>query len=249
MGRARARGGLRSDGLLEREAELECIAHAVIRAVEGEPALVVVEGAAGLGKTTLLSEARRRLDKGHTRCWSAARRAGGWLRLRGPAAAVAEPLLADLAPEDVTRCSSARRRGLAALEEPEGEAPPFDVSFGLSTLSTSSGRSFRARPVASLHDDAHWADSPSLRFLGSRCDGWKGCASQSWCRCDRASPGRQTLLGCDKARATGGGCDAAAVRATGGGAHRCEGSCPVRRTPVFARLPPGLRGNPFTCAS
>jgi hypothetical protein len=52
--------------LLERGAELERIVRAAARSVEGEPALVVVEGAAGLGKTALLLEARRRLRQAPT---------------------------------------------------------------------------------------------------------------------------------------------------------------------------------------
>ena len=52
--------------LLERESELERIARAAAGAAEGEQALVVVEGAVGLGKTVLLSEARRRLRQGQT---------------------------------------------------------------------------------------------------------------------------------------------------------------------------------------
>ena len=168
MGRARARGGLRSDGLLEREAELERIADAVTRAVEGEPALVVVEGAAGLGKTTLLSEARRRLDRGHTTVLVGRPGEQEGVFAYGVLRQLLEPLLAALIPEERHALFSGPAAGaLAALEEPEGEAPPFDVSFGvLDALYWLLAELSAREPVALFIDDAHWADSPSLRFLG-----------------------------------------------------------------------------------
>lgn len=168
MGPARARGRLRSDGLLEREAELECIAHAVARAVEGEPALVVVEGGAGLGKTTLLSEARRRLDKGRTTVLVGRPGQQEGVFAYGVLRQLLEPLLAALAPEERDALFSGPAAGaLAALGEPEGEAPPFDVSFGVLDALYWLLADLSARgPVALFIDDAHWADSPSLRFLG-----------------------------------------------------------------------------------
>ncbi len=153
--------------LLEREAELERIARAVASAAEGEPALVVVEGNAGLGKTALLSEARRRLRRGRTTVLAGrpgeqeASFAYGVLRqLLGP-------LLEALSPEErEALVSGPAARALAALGDGEGGTPSFDVSFGILDALYWLMANLSARgPVTLFVDDAHWADSPSLRFL------------------------------------------------------------------------------------
>ena len=48
--------------MLERESPLATIADRVARAANGEPSLLIVEGAAGLGKSALLAEARRSIE-------------------------------------------------------------------------------------------------------------------------------------------------------------------------------------------
>ena len=48
--------------LLDRDRELQAVDGLVAEAAEGEARLVLIEGAAGIGKTRLLSEARRRAE-------------------------------------------------------------------------------------------------------------------------------------------------------------------------------------------
>src|SRR5262245_58889652 len=48
----------RCDAMLEREAELSLIAQSVARATDGESALLIIEGTAGIGNTRLLKAAR-----------------------------------------------------------------------------------------------------------------------------------------------------------------------------------------------
>jgi DNA-binding CsgD family transcriptional regulator len=153
--------------MLEREAELACILRSAASAAEGEPALVVVAGAAGLGKTTLLSEARRRL-----------RQAGLAVLAARPGedeAAFAYGLVRQLLVPALAAMSPTRREallagpaaaGLEALRDSGGQTPPFDVSFGiLDGLYWLVANLCARGPVALFIDDAQWADTPSLRFL------------------------------------------------------------------------------------
>jgi predicted ATPase len=48
--------------LLDRDRELRAFDGLVAQAAEGEAGLVLIEGAAGIGKTRLLGEARRRAE-------------------------------------------------------------------------------------------------------------------------------------------------------------------------------------------
>src|SRR5262249_8588467 len=58
-------------GLLEREQELASLAALVEEATAGRPHLAIVEGPAGIGKTQLLAEARRRAPDAGMRVLSA----------------------------------------------------------------------------------------------------------------------------------------------------------------------------------
>ncbi len=56
---------------------------------------------------------------------------------------------------------------MLALEDHGGDAPPFDSSFGiLNGLYWLTVNLAAQQPVVIFVDDAHWADPPSLRFLG-----------------------------------------------------------------------------------
>jgi len=153
--------------LLEREAELERIARAAAGAAEGEQALVVVEGAVGLGKTVLLSEARRRLRQGQTTVLAARPGEQEAAFPYGVLRQLLGPLLAALpSAERDALLTGPAARALAALSDGEGETPPFDVSFGILDALYWLIANLSARgPVALVVDDAHWADAPSLRFL------------------------------------------------------------------------------------
>lgn len=153
--------------MLEREAELACIARAGASATVGEPALVVVEGAAGLGKTTLLSEAKRRLRQEDVAVCAARPGEDETTFAYGVVRQLLGPVLTALPQEQRDALLTGPAAGaLDALSDAEGETPPFDVSFGILDglywlLANLSARD----PLALFIDDAHWADTPSLRFL------------------------------------------------------------------------------------
>lgn len=154
--------------LLEREAPLGSITGALARAAAGDPTLLVVEGAAGLGKTALLREARRTAERekkvkvlfGRPGEFEASFAYGVVRQLLGPALAGASMP----AREGLLRGPAAG--AVLALEDQEGDSPPFDSSFGiLDSLYWLTVNLTAHEPVAVFVDDAHWADAPSLRFL------------------------------------------------------------------------------------
>jgi DNA-binding CsgD family transcriptional regulator len=155
--------------LVEREAELEAIHAAVRDAAAGAGRLLVIEGAAGIGKTRLLLAARERATEAGM----------GVLRARGSelerefpyglARQLLEPTLAEAA-EDERR---ALLSGAARVVEPllaKGESPPapalgdasFPILHGLYWLTANLAE---RRPLLLAVDDAHWGDVDSLRFL------------------------------------------------------------------------------------
>ncbi len=146
--------------LLERERELELIAGAVARATAGEGAIVLVEGAAGVGKTRLLREAAAHASGGGANTLVATggelERDLGWGVVRG--------LLASAVEND-----SARWTGAAALALPifSDAAATAEVSLGavLHGLFWMVAQLADERPLLLIVDDAQWADLPSLRWL------------------------------------------------------------------------------------
>ena len=187
----------RSAGVLEREEELARIAEALARAATGEPSLVVIEGAAGIGKTALLGEAVLAARKSNELRVLTARPgeldsdfAYGVVRqLLDPVVAAAS------AQERAGLLIGAAAPAMAALGPPS-EAPPVDVSFGvLEGLYWLVVELATTRPLALFVDDAQWADWPSLRFLGQllrRIEGLSIAVVVAFREGDR-SP-RQTLI-------------------------------------------------------
>jgi DNA-binding CsgD family transcriptional regulator len=161
------------DLLLERERELRCIDAAIAAARAGTGRSVVVEGPAGIGKSAVLAAARAAAEDGTTR----------FLRARGAelerdfafgvVRQLFEPLLWEASAaerEDLLQGPAglaARVLGLpGALEEGEAPAASPDASFtvlhGLYWLCANLAAD---RPLVLSVDDAHWADTSSLRFL------------------------------------------------------------------------------------
>ncbi len=152
--------------LLERRDPLDRVAQAVHGAFAGEPRIALVEGDAGIGKTSLLAEAGRLtaslggaaltargavLEQAHgygvVRQLLEAHAVGP--RLAGPAALAAAPL------------------GL----EPAGTGDSLGVMHGLYWLTAGLADE---RPLVLLVDDAQWADAESIRwlvFLARRSEG------------------------------------------------------------------------------
>ena len=152
--------------LLDRAGELGAITAAVGSAVSGPGSALLVEGVAGIGKTSLLARAceQAALAGMTVRTARAAEFEGGYAwgvvrqlfepevltggqGLAGDAAALAAPALA--APA-------------LAHGGYRGEEDSFSVLHGLYWLTA--GIAQRA-PLLLAVDDLHWADQPSLRFI------------------------------------------------------------------------------------
>jgi len=147
--------------LLEREEELARIARAVDDAAGGRGGVVVIEGGAGMGKTSLVAAALRH----------AAARSLGVLAARG------SELERDLGFGVVRRLLDPRRGAQARTAAPprlsSGDA--LDRSFAvLHELHLVLSELADARPHVLAVDDAHWADAASQRWLayvGHRLEG------------------------------------------------------------------------------
>jgi hypothetical protein len=168
--------------LLDRERELGLLEAAIETAASGRSALVMIEGAAGIGKTQLLRAAQshasaagllpltarggelerefafgvvRQLFEGHLVDARSRERA-----LAGPAA-VAQPIFGT--PE--------RRDDQWTAGE---GAPSFALLHGVYWLVVNiSGE----RPLMIALDDLQWCDRPSLRCWPTSCTGWRECPS------------------------------------------------------------------------
>ena len=153
-----------SDRLLERDAELEAIERSLARAVDGVGELIVVDGPAGVGKTSLLDATR------------AAAAAAGLLTLRARGAelerAFAFGVVSQLFDEVVREETAALFTGAArfaapvlGLELPGVSAPSDDPFAARHALYWLTANLSSERPLALLVDDIHWGDTASLDVL------------------------------------------------------------------------------------
>jgi DNA-binding CsgD family transcriptional regulator len=166
--------GERDGLLLERDRELERIGRCLQRAQQGHGGALILEGPAGIGKTVLLAAGREAAE------------GDGFRVLRGRGAELEqefafgvvrqlfEPVLAGASQQERTGLLdgppgvAARLLGLPGLSAavaavaPVAPDPSFAVLHGLYWLCANLAAE---RPLALVVDDAHWADSPSLRFL------------------------------------------------------------------------------------
>ena len=167
--------------MLEREAELEQIGGALRTAAAGSGAIVVIEGAAGIGKSTLLGAAAELAEAEGM----VVLRARGGVMEREFALGVVIQLLAPIIEPLTDRERERAFAGAAGLARPLFEEVPdraaaddrlFARFHGLHWLCA---RMAEDRPLALLVDDAHWADEHSLRFLAyleARIDEIPACA-------------------------------------------------------------------------
>jgi DNA-binding CsgD family transcriptional regulator len=151
--------------LVERERELDAVERLVADGHNGLGAALLVEGPAGIGKSSLLAAARASAADD----WRVLGALGGELEREFPFGIVRQLLEPLLAEADASE-REVLLAGAAALAEPvllshEGEMgaePPFAALHGLYWLTANLAGN---RPVLVLVDDLHWSDLASLRWL------------------------------------------------------------------------------------
>ena len=185
--------------LLEREAELEQIGDALHTSAAGSGRIVVIEGAPGIGKSSLLDEAAELAEAARM---AVLRARGGVMEREFALGVVIQVLAPSIEPltEDERERVFAGAAGLARplFEEVPDRAAADDRLFarfhGLHWLCA---RLADERPLAFLVDDAHWADEHSLRFLAyleARIEEMPACAILAVRTGEAAAPEALTKL-------------------------------------------------------
>ena len=154
-------------GIVGRDRELAVLSAAVVGAAAGRGSLVLVEGAPGIGKTTLLRAACTESDVPGGRVLTARGLAleGGFSY--GIVRQLIEPVRAAAGPGEWDGLLDGAA-GLAARvfdgaePGPVEDDVPYAVMHGLYWLAANLAAH---GPLVIAVDDAHWADAPSLRWL------------------------------------------------------------------------------------
>jgi DNA-binding CsgD family transcriptional regulator len=153
--------------LLERGDELARIDELIAASVEGEGHVLVIEGRSGVGKSALLAELRSRAGEAGMAVCSAR---GSELEGEFAFGVVRQLFEATVRTRGKAEPGSGLFEGAAALAAPvlgfpgpEKSGGQFAALHGLYWLAANlAGRA----PLLLTLDDAHWADVPSLRWLG-----------------------------------------------------------------------------------
>ncbi len=151
--------------LLEREQEIATLDEFVSGAGKPGPRLGLIEGPAGIGKSTLLAEARRLAESDGMRVLTAR---GSTIEAEFPYGVVRqlfEPALAEPgARERAFEGAAEAARGVfevsATGDDPD--AAGFATLHGLYWLTLNLAGE---EPLLLAIDDLHWVDHPSLRFI------------------------------------------------------------------------------------
>ena len=165
------------DGLLERAGELELLEADLAGARAGQGRLVLISGPAGVGKTALVRSVRR---QGETTGMMVLRARGVELEQGfafGVVRQLFERVVLDSEPVERARLLAGPARVAGALLD-AADPPPlgsehrsFALLHGVYALAVNLAE---RDPIVIVVDDAHWADAPSLRWLGymsGRLDG------------------------------------------------------------------------------
>ena len=158
--------GVAGGGLLEREVELARIDGLLARASNRVGGVVVVEGAAGIGKSELLAAVRAGAqERGFAVLKARGSEFEGEIAF-GVARQLFEPTLRAASPGERRRLlSGVARVGARALGVEAGE-PPADRFAAVHGLFWLVANRAERGPLVVLVDDVQWADDPSLAWLG-----------------------------------------------------------------------------------
>ncbi len=171
--------------LVGRDAEMVQLRGALERAATGEPAIVVVAGEAGVGKTRLVAELIREAAGTGRRDQPGRPRRGGVVALLGgcldvgdgvfayaPVVEALRPLAGLLEPEELDRVLDGARGELARLVPELGQVPAGDPAAPLAPtrlfelLLGVLRRLAERGPVLLVVEDLHWADQSTRDLLG-----------------------------------------------------------------------------------
>lgn len=171
-GRDRARadvpiGGAPAASLHERDEEVAALDALIAGVAQGRAGVGLIEGEAGIGKTRLLIEARRRAADAGLRVLRAR---GGELESDFAFGAVRQLFEAEVAGAEASLLTGAARAAQVVFDMDPGEdqpgddqpGPSFAVLHGLYWLTVNLSE---GAPLVLAVDDLHWCDRASLRSL------------------------------------------------------------------------------------